>query len=451
MTNFRIFTSILISLLVLGGASKAQAQDELTLDRAIKSALQNNYGIRVAEYDIQTSDADVFRGNAGLLPSVSVAGGATYNNNNSQVDVVQGTDPNTGIAIIETINANGVETSNANLGLNLNWTVFNGFANTKRYELLGATADLTREQNITLIENNVIQVVNAYYQLAKLTQSYGIQAQTLEQSRTRMEFAKNQAEFGSASSLAVLNARVDVNTDSINLVTTELTLENARRNLNYLIGFDLDDDSPLDLEVALADIPALDELENLVRSNNSSIRTAEQSRKLTELNLRLAEASRYPTLGVNGSYGLNYANNGPFSFAPKIFSYGASAGVSLNVPIYNGNQISQSIQKAEIGVAKSTAQITQTQQLVLRDLRNAYFTYQNNRKILELQNLSVEAASENFERTKERFELGQSTNVAFRDAQINLLLAENRLNDLLYDVKTSEMNLLQITGMLLPQ
>ncbi|MEL7341385.1 MAG: TolC family protein, partial [Bacteroidota bacterium] len=72
-------------------------------------------------------------------------------------------------------------------------------------------------------------------------------------------------------------------------------------------------------------------------------------------------------------------------------------------------------------------------------------------EILCLQQLSLEAAQENFNRTRERFELGQSTSVAFRDAQINLLLAENRLNDLLYDVKTSEINLMQVSGNLLPQ
>lgn len=448
MNYSRIISIVLMGVLSLGMLS---AQDQLTLDKAIRSALENNYGIRVAEYDIQSAESDVFRGNAGLLPTVALTGGATYNNNNSRVDVVRGTDPNTGAAIIEEVEANGIETSNANLGVGANWTVFNGFANTRRFELLGATADLTKEQNVTLIENNIVQVANAYYALAKLTKSYEIQLKSLERSRERLEFVQNQAEFGTTSSLAVLNAKVDVNTDSINVATTELNLENSRRNLNYLIGFDLDEEVALDLEVVLADVPDLETLEAQVRSNNSSIRTAEQSRRLSELNLRLAEAGRYPTLSVNGNYGLNYADNGPFSFAPQILSYGFSGGVSLNVPIYSGSQVSRSIQRAEIGVAQSTAQITQVQQQVLRDLRNAYYTYQNNREILRLQQLSLEAAQENFTRTKERFELGQSTSVAFRDAQINLLLAENRLNDLLYDVKTSEINLMQVSGNLLPQ
>lgn len=448
MNYSKIISIVLMGLFTMGTLS---AQEPLTLDKAIRSALEHNYGIRVAEYDIQSAESDVFRGNAGLLPTVALTGGATYNNNNSQVNVVRGTDPATGAPIIEEVEANGIETSNANIGVGANWTVFNGFANTRRFELLGATADLTKEQNVTLIENNIVQVANAYFNLAKLSKSYDIQLRSLERSRERLRFVENQSEFGTISSLAVLNAKVDVNTDSINVATTELNLENSRRNLNYLIGFDLDEDVALDLEVVLANVPDLATLEGQVRSNNSTIRTAEQSRRLSELTLRLAEAGRYPTLSVNGSYGLNYADNGPFSFAPQILSYGFSGGVSLNVPIYSGSQVSRSIQKAEIGVAQSTAQITQVQQQVLRDLRNAYYTYQNNREILRLQQLSLEAAQENFSRTRERFELGQSTSVAFRDAQINLLLAENRLNDLLYDVKTSEINLMQVSGNLLPQ
>ncbi len=451
MNTFR-FSYILASCLtMLALGQKVRGQETLTLDRAIQSALENNYGIRVAAYDVEASETDVYRGSTGMLPSVALQGGANYNNNNSRAEIVQGRDPNTGEAVLETVEANGIVTYNTNASLNLNWTVFNGFANARRYELLGASSDLSKEQFRTQVEGSITQVANAYYQLAKLRKSFTIQKESLDRSRARLAYVENQAAFGTTSSLAVLNAKVDVNTDSINLATTELNLDNARRNLNYLIGYNLDDDAAIDLTVELAEIPDLEELEAIVRANNSSIRTAEKSRQLSELNLRIAEAGRYPSLSVNGSYGVNFADNGPFSFAPQIFSYGLSGGVSLNVPIYNGSRVAKGIQQAEISIAQSTAQLTDVQQQVLRDLRNAWFTYQNNRKILELQELSVEAARENFSRTRERFELGQATSIVFRDAQINLLLAENRLNDLLYDVKLSEINLLQITGMLIPE
>lgn len=442
---------IFLLLCLFPALASLQAQETLSLDEAIRQALENNYGIRIAQYDVVSSENDVFRGNAGQLPSLSLQGGANYNLNNSEVDLVSGTDPATGQPIITRQSANGIETSNANLSLNLNWTVFNGLTRANNYKILIASADLTKEQTRSLVEQQVLQVASAYYQLARLENTYQIQQEALRRSQQRLAFVQNQAEFGSSTQLAILNAQVDVNTDSVNLATTAINLDNARRNLNFLMGAELSEDMAVDRSVALSEAPGLPELENLTRQNNASLQTAAQAQKISELNLRVAEGNRLPTLSLNSSYGLNYSDNGPFSFAPQIFSYGLSAGISLSVPIYNGSQINRGIQRAEIGLAQSNMQRRQTEQQVLRDLQNAYYTYLNNLQVLRLQETSVAAAQENFARTQERFELGQATSVQFREAQLNLLNAENRLNDLRYDAKLSELNLIQITGSLVPQ
>ncbi len=443
---------LLIGFAWSGLTSPLAAQESLTLEDAIGAALQNNYGIRLAAYDVRSSELDVSRGNAGLLPTLSMLGGANYNNNNAEVDVVAGTDPATGAAIVERVSATGVETSSANLGLNLNWTIFNGMANARRYELLSASAALTKEQTRNLVELNVIQVSTTYYQVARLENNYRILAQSLERSVQRLVSVKNQEEFGGANSIAVLNAQVDLNTDSVNLLTTALNLENAKRNLVYLIGLDLETTLPsVELTAQIEELPSLAELETMVLNGNSTIVSAEQNQQLNALNLQIAESGRYPSLSINGSYGLNYANNGPFSFAPRIFSYGLAGGVSLNVPIYNGSRVANGIQKAEITLAQSRLQQDQVEQQVMRDLRNAYFTYRNHLDILRLQELSVRAARENYERTQERFRLGQATGIEFRESQINLLNAENRLNDIRFDAKLSQLTLLQLSGTLVPR
>ena len=56
---------------------------------------------------------------------------------------------------------------------------------------------------------------------------------------SRLSFVQNQNEFGIVNKLAVLNAEVDVNTDSVNLETVNLNLENAVRDLNMLLGVEI--------------------------------------------------------------------------------------------------------------------------------------------------------------------------------------------------------------------
>ncbi|HSP40865.1 MAG TPA: TolC family protein, partial [Gillisia sp.] len=72
MNNFlRLLSFFLISL-------PFQAQELLTVEEAVKIALENNYQIRVAQNELEIDKAGVSIGNAGMLPTVGVA--ATNNN-----------------------------------------------------------------------------------------------------------------------------------------------------------------------------------------------------------------------------------------------------------------------------------------------------------------------------------------------------------------------------------
>ena len=58
-------------------------------------------------------------------------------------------------------------------------------------------------------------------------------------------------------------------------------------------------------------------------------------------------------------------------------------------------------------------------------------------------------ATNNYERSQERYKLGQITSVELRQAQINLLNAQTNKNLAKYEAKLSELELLQLTGQLL--
>ncbi len=67
------------------------------------------------------------------------------------------------------------------------------------------------------------------------------------------------------------------------------------------------------------------------------------------------------------------------------------------------------------------------------------------------QRQSLAAAQANFDRTQEFFALGQATSIQFRNAQLNLQLVQNQINDLRYDIKLSEMELLHLSGQLVQE
>ena len=69
--------------------------------------------------------------------------------------------------------------------------------------------------------------------------------------------------------------------------------------------------------------------------------------------------------------------------------------------------------------------------------------------IYRVQEENIKTSENNFERTQEKFKLGQVTSIEFRQAQLNLLNAELTRNQAKYDAKLAELTVLQISGELL--
>lgn len=430
---------LILFLLFWGAQLLLPAQDILSLEDAVAEALQQNYDVQVQRYNEQRQVNESYPGGAGLLPSLSLSG-------NGQYSISNGTGNQLGRG--ESFDTTGVENISAGAQAQLSYTL--ALANFRNYKVLQGNANLSEQQTRQVIERTASQVISAYYNLAKLANRLTIQQQSLARSRERLAQAQNQQAYGSGNRLAVLNARVSVNSDSVNLVSTQANFDNARRDLNLLLGRDINSAYLVETEVALGEPLDLEQLSQSLREANASLAVAEQNRHLAELNLDVAQAGRYPTLNLNGSYDYNYQQN-PLSFFPELQTWGPSVSASVNFNLFDGFQTSRQIQSAEINVASSRAQYQQAEQTAMRDLAQTYATYQNNRRVLALNQTNLEAAQLNFARTKEAFDLGQVSSVEFREAQLNLQQVENQLNDLRYDIKLSEVELLQLSGQLVSE
>ena len=86
---------------------------------------------------------------------------------------------------------------------------------------------------------------------------------------------------------------------------------------------------------------------------------------------------------------------------------------------------------------------------VERDIRNAWDSYTNALFVLNVQDKNLQTNQNNFDRTNERYKLGQVTSIEFRQAQLNLLNAELAQSQAKYSVKLAELQMLQVSGQLL--
>ena len=160
----RIYTIIVIACITL----QAQAQRLYNLQYCLELGLQNNYSLRIAHNDEQISSNNSTWANAGLLPTLDFTAGYT-----GSIDKSSSTSRETGV----TTKTNGGYEQSANVGLNLNWTIFDGFNMTADYQKLQELKRQGETNTRLAIEDMVANIAAEYYnfvqQKIRLKKSFG--------------------------------------------------------------------------------------------------------------------------------------------------------------------------------------------------------------------------------------------------------------------------------------
>ena len=419
---------------------QVSGQQVLTPEEATRKALEHNYGIKIAKNTVEIAENNSGILNSGYLPSVTGNAGATIERQNSEGQLANG----------ESRVAEGAETRRYNASVSLNYLLFDGLGRYYNYQRLKEEYQLSELDARETIETTIIQLFTVYYTVAQLSENTSALEQTLAISKNRLTRAGYQFDYGQNTKLEVLNAEVDINNDSINLINAYQQLKNTKRDLNFILGNSLTDNFSVDTELSFLIQLNREELLGQLRANNVSILRAERSIAIGEYDIKTSKAQFLPTVGLVGTYGWNESsNNSPLAFVLQNTSTGVSGGVNLTWNLFDGGGTMSRVKNAKIALESQELQKEELVLSVERDFNNAWDDYQNKLTIYQVQEDNIITAQNNFDRTEEKFKLGQVTSIEFRQAQLNLLNAELTLNQAKYDAKLSELNVLQLSGELL--
>ncbi|PHS53047.1 MAG: transporter [Lutibacter sp.] len=428
-----------LTLLFLISFSVSFGQEKLTKENAVNIALENNYGIKIAYNSLKIAENNKSIMNSGYLPTLSGNAGSTFNNDNTDVEFANG----------EVTNLEGAKSSRFNASVSLNYTLFDGLGRHYNYKQLKEQYNLSELQARETIENTLLQLFSVYYNVAQLTEEVLLLNKSLKVSKDRLIRANYQFEFGQNTKLAVLNAEVDVNNDSINLINTKQLLSNAKRDLYVVLGKNESPIFSVDTQVLFNITATKQQLFEQVKSNNVTLLQTEKNIRVSDFQLKANKSGYLPTIGLNSTYSWSKNNNNAASFLTESTNTGISTGFNLTWNLFNGGKTRTQVQNAKINYETQQYSKLQTQLQINRDFNNAWEDYKNKLFVLQTQQKNVETNKRNFSRTDEQFSLGQVTSIDFRQAQINLLNAQSNLNQSKYAAKNAELKLLQLTGELL--
>lgn len=420
-------------------ASNAQSLEVLTKEQAVSEVLENNFGVILAKNNVAIADNNQGVLNSGFLPSLTGNAGASYNKENQEVTFQDGT--------VNTVD--GAETKRYNASLNLNYTLFDGLGRWYDYKRLKEEYNLSELQARETIETTLLQLFSVYFEVARLTENEEVLKQTLQNTKDRLKRAQYGFEYGQVNKLNVLNAEVDLVTDSINLMNGHQQLLNAKRDLMVVLNGELERGFAVDTTVSFLGTLKMENFIQTADTTNIRLLQAQKNTKINEYNVKASKSVFLPTVGLSGSYGWNEGFFPSTSFLAVNNTTGLSAGVSLSWNLFDGGRGITSVKNAKIQLDSQEILYNQIKTEVQRDIANANGNYQNRLAIYKLQEQNVITAANNYERSLERYKLGQISSVELRQAQINLLNVQTSKNLAKYQAKLSELELLQLTGQLL--
>ena len=415
------------------------AQKLVSVSEAIELALENNYGIKIISNnkEIAKNNAGVL--NSGYLPTVTSSSGATFNRDNLEAEFANG----------ESTALNGAKSSRYNASINLNYTLFDGLGRYYDYKRLKETYKLSELQARETIENTIAQLYVVYYNVAQVTENVTVLEKTLTVSKDRITRASYQFEYGQGTMLNVLNAQVDINNDSINLINAKQQLVNTKRDLNVVLGNVISSEFRVDTTIDFKLNIDQNDLANKVKSNNVNLLQLDKNIMINTFIVKANKSGYLPSLGLTGSYGWNKGNNNAASFVAVSTNTGLSGGLSLSWNLFDGGATATRVSNAKIELENRSLEKESMVIDIERNFNNAWDDYQNKLTIFQVQENNIITSTNNFNRTQEKYKLGQATSIEFRQAQLNLINSELNRNQAKYAAKIAELTVLQLSGELL--
>jgi outer membrane protein len=414
----RFYLSLLI---VLVFSLSAYAQKTLTLDEAIKTALQKNTVLQKGNNNLESSKSNLKSAYGGLLPSLGA--GASWGWNRSVQKV--GTTFNFQGAQFE----NPAVTSDSRsytVSAGANWTLFDGLANfasisQNKNDLESAEMSLQR-----LKQDIVYEIISRYYAVLNARELLKVREDDLAWNQKNLDVINEKNKLGSVTLADVYSAQVEVGNSELALIQAKNDYENLQSDLLNALGIDVFQEIEL-IDPVTGDMGGLQTGKTMIEDYKDLGQAVEQAFKnrydyqsnlLTlasaEDGITIAKSGYLPQLSGSGNFYMR-ANKPSELKDSKTYSI----GLSLNIPIFNGWATESSVQLAKVRALNQEVTLTELERQIKIDLKKTYLDFQAAAKRLDVSDKNVQSAEQNRRIEQEKYNLGASS-------LVNLLLASSR-------------------------
>ena len=436
---------LIFSIFAIATIAFSQAQTDslnggvqtYTLGKCIEIGLKNNYSLRITRNEELINHNNATLANAGFLPTLDLSAGydAQLNSNNSEMRVTGEID--------KTRNAFD---QTANAGIDLNWTVFDGFNISTNYKKLKELERMGETNTRIAIEDFIAEMAAEYYNFLQQRLRLNNYYNAVLLSKERLRIVEERYNIGNFSRLDYQQAKVDFNADSAQYMKQQEVVITSRIALNEMMAIDqvYTPIETIEKDIAINDTLDFVDLWYCTLNNNATLLLAVQNNTLAQLDYKKVVSRNYPYIKLRAGYDYGF-NQYSQNTIVRRQAWGGNAGVSIGFNLWDGNR-RREMRNAKIEIENVKLSRDKLELSLKADLGNLWQAYRNNLELLDLEKTNVITARENHEIAKERYMLGDLSGIEMREAQQSLLEAEERLLSVEYDTKLCEISLMQISG-----
>ncbi|MCX8490029.1 MAG: TolC family protein [Cyclobacteriaceae bacterium] len=453
--------------LLLVTFSASPAQDTLSLARAVQIGLKNNFGVQIQQINVEAAKNNNTWGMAGRLPTINLIAGQ----NNNAIQRV----PANPFAIP------GLNITDNLLGqLDIQFTLFNGFAVKIAKQRLEQLETLSKGNATFVMENTVQSIILSYYQAVLEQERLQVLIKNRDFSKERYNYVRLKKSLGSAINFDVLQEQNNYLTDSANVLQQEIVVKNSVRNLNMLLNETINKtyqlSNPLEIE---NEEYRYEDLRDKMFSSNTNLRNQYISQELMNNATRNAQANMAPSLllnvGATGSLDQQYAQFRPREngtvvqntigylkndanqkvvqdqFASEYLtqtgnSYGGYANLSLRYTLFNGGQLRRAVDNAQLQEKIVKLNTDQLKANLENSLLVGHDLYNLRKQLVQIANVKLQAAELNLDLANERYKNGALSAIDLRIVQENYQQAALEKFAAIFSGLSSKLDLVRLTG-----
>ncbi len=408
-----IWTLTLLGVGLLSTARADSSRQSLSLQDCLHMALRDHPDLALAQTGVAQAQAAGKSAQAGYLPRLDVQTSDSYTFVGRKESVyVESQEMD--------YPRNAYHNDLHGVGLYLSQNIFDGFRYIHQPRRAARQLDQAELDVAVTREAVGLRVMQAYFQLLKVEHQAQVLEEGLRLSQAQLDLAKERHRLGAGSRVDVSKALVGMGEDRISLERQHQVIAQVRVDLNLALGRD----PSLPIAVAPVEVDAKANAPVSVArlADHLQIERSRAAEAVAAEDVELAQAGRWPTVSGSISYSRQHEE------FYKVYSrfnelYSLNFGLRIAYPIFDGFAA-----EAQIESAEAQRERVRRQRVVLRhglqaQLAKAKASLFHLRRVGQIEQANVKAASDSLLLAQERYDVGEGTALEIRDAQLAMTRA----------------------------